>query len=120
MKSLFSLASLSLLFVACGSQYKKAEDSKNTTTQTVNPTTYAETITEAELKDMLYTYASDEFAGRETGTEGETKAINYLKAHYMSNNVAAAKGNNDYFQNPGVHYKEYYSFSFCKSGIHPD
>ena len=99
MKSLFSLASLSLLFVACGSQYKKAEDSKNTTTQTVNPTTYAETITEAELKDMLYTYASDEFAGRETGTEGETKAINYLKAHYMSNNVAAAKGNNDYFQN---------------------
>ncbi|HMB63621.1 MAG TPA: hypothetical protein VKN36_11145, partial [Eudoraea sp.] len=41
-------------------------------------TTYAETITESELKDYLFTYASDEFEGRETGKAGQKKAVEYL------------------------------------------
>lgn len=96
MKSLLSIASFSFLLTACGSQQKQVEQA--TTQQEVSPTTYAETITEAELKTLLYEYASDEFNGRETGTEGEEKAINFLKAHYMTYGVPAAKGNNDYFQ----------------------
>ena len=50
---------------------------------------YAESITEAELKAHLYTYASDEFMGREAGTEGETLAINFLKDYYESTGVSA-------------------------------
>ena len=97
MKSLLSIASLSLLLIACGSQQKKIETNTATTTA-VSPTTYAESITEADLKTMLYQYASDEFEGRETGTKGEEKAINFIKEHYASYGVQAAKGNDDYFQ----------------------
>ena len=45
---------------------------------------YAESITESELKTHLYTYASDEFMGREAGTEGEVLAINFLKDYCSS------------------------------------
>ncbi|WP_435625489.1 M28 family peptidase [Flagellimonas sp.] len=62
------------------------------------PETYAETITQEELKEHLYTYASDEFEGRETGTPGQKKAIEYLKSHYESLGIPAAKSDGDYFQ----------------------
>ena len=60
---------------------------------------YSETITSQELKEELYTYASDEFEGRETGTNGLTIAINYLKEHYVNLEVNAAKVDGNYFQN---------------------
>jgi len=50
---------------------------------------YAESITETELKTHLYTYASDEFMGREAGTDGETLAINFLKDYYDSIEVVS-------------------------------
>ena len=59
---------------------------------------YAESITEAELKTHLYTYASDEFMGREAGTEGETLAINFLKDYYESTGVSAGSTDGSYFQ----------------------
>ena len=38
----------------------------------VQPSTkYAQTITDKELKELLYVYASDYFAGREAGTRGQ-------------------------------------------------
>lgn len=58
----------------------------------------AETITEAELKEHLFIYASDEFEGRETGTEGQKKAVAYLQAEYEKLGIPAAKTNGDYFQ----------------------
>ncbi len=63
-----------------------------------SPSTYAETITEEELKTHLYTYASDEFEGRETGKIGQKKAVAYIKAHYEKLGIAAAKSDGDYFQ----------------------
>lgn len=60
---------------------------------------YAKSITEEELKTHLYTYASDDFEGRETGTEGQKKAVEYLKARYTEMDISAAKANGDYFQN---------------------
>ena len=39
---------------------------------------FAKTISEKDLKEHLYIYASDEFEGRDTGTEGEDMAIKYL------------------------------------------
>ena len=38
--------------------------------QAQNQETFASSITAEELKEKLYTYASDEFEGRETGTKG--------------------------------------------------
>ena len=67
--------------------------------QTQNQELYAKSITAEELKEKLYTYASDEFEGRETGTKGLTIAINYLKEQYVNLEVSSAKANGSYFQN---------------------
>ena len=71
MKNLACLSTLFLIF-SCGIEAQKTV------------TDYAESITETELKTHLYTYASDEFMGREAGTQGETLAINFLKDYYKS------------------------------------
>ncbi|MGV6832473.1 MAG: M28 family peptidase [bacterium] len=63
-----------------------------------DPTTYANTITEDELKEMLYIYASDDFQGRMTGEPGQKKAVEFIKAHYIENNIVSPLGNQDYFQ----------------------
>ena len=63
-----------------------------------NPTTYANSITASELKDMLYTFASDDFEGRLTGASGQKKAVNYLKQHYVDMQIPSALPNNEYFQ----------------------
>ena len=60
---------------------------------------YSKSITSEELKEKLYTYASDEFEGRETGTKGLKIAIKYLKDHYVNLEVDAAKGDGAYLQN---------------------
>ena len=43
---------------------------------------YGSSITQDELKEHLYIYASDEFEGRDTGDPGQKKAVNYIKEHY--------------------------------------
>lgn len=43
---------------------------------------YANTITEADMKEKLTVLASDDFAGRETGTEGQRKASIFLENFY--------------------------------------
>ncbi|WP_297707329.1 M28 family peptidase, partial [uncultured Eudoraea sp.] len=63
-----------------------------------DPQVYAETITEKELKEHLYIYASDEFQGRETGQPGQKKAVDYLQANYRAMGVPAAKEDGDYLQ----------------------
>jgi len=67
--------------------------------QAQNQETFASSITAEELKEKLYTYASDEFEGRETGTKGQKIAIEYLKNSYTNLGIAAAKADGDYFQN---------------------
>ncbi|MFD0799478.1 M28 family peptidase [Maribacter chungangensis] len=94
MKKTLSITILGL-FLACNSSQKTvAPNVKQAASQEV----YAETITEAELKEHLYVYASDEFEGRDTGAPGQKKAVAYLKAEYEKMVVPAAKPNGDYFQ----------------------
>ena len=83
------------LALACNSSQKTVSD---TPKPAVDPVPYAETITEEDLKEHLFTYASDEFEGRETGTPGQKKAVEYIKAHYQSLNVPPAQANGNYFQ----------------------
>src|SRR5690606_5298708 len=52
----------------------------------------------AELKEMLYVFASDEFAGRETGEPGQKLAVDYLKNQYVSLGIASPLSGDNYFQ----------------------
>jgi len=60
---------------------------------------YAQSITNKELKELLYVYASDFFAGREAGTKGQKLAVDFLKDHYISLGIDPAFGTSpSYFQ----------------------
>jgi len=59
---------------------------------------YGNTINAEDLKKHLYTYASDEFEGRETGEAGQKKAVEYLKNFYINHNIASPLDGDDYFQ----------------------
>ncbi len=85
------------LALGCNSSQKPVKDGSSNAKKD-NAPVYASTITEAELKTHLYTYASDDFEGRETGKPGQKKAVAYLKAEYEKMGIAAAKGGDDYFQ----------------------
>ncbi|WP_430967040.1 M28 family peptidase [Spongiimicrobium sp. 2-473A-2-J] len=87
------------LALACNSSQKTVIPTDENAGTAQPELTYAKTITEQELKDHLYTYASDEFEGRETGTPGQKKAVAYIKSEYEKMGVPAAKADGDYFQN---------------------
>lgn len=63
--------------------------------QTDNAAKYAGVITGANLKKHLTIIASDEFEGRETGTEGQRKAAAYIESQFKATGlkpVEALKG----------------------------
>ena len=91
---LLSLAVLS----ACNTSQKTVTEPSSTTDVEVDPSIYAQTITEEELKEHLFIYASDEFEGRETGKPGQKLASEYLKNAYVDMEVKAAQKDGNYFQ----------------------
>ncbi|MBQ4915237.1 M28 family peptidase [Maribacter sp. MMG018] len=94
-----TLLILAGLLVGCNSSQKTvSKENTSETTNIVSPVVYGETITQEELKDHLYIYASDEFEGRETGQPGQKKAIAYIKNEYEKLNIPPAKPDGDYFQ----------------------
>jgi hypothetical protein len=94
-----SLLIIAGILASCNSAQKTVTPSEQqVTVKSVDPVVYAETITEGELKDHLYIYASDEFEGRETGEPGQKKAIAYLKTAYEKLGIPPAKKDGDYFQ----------------------
>lgn len=69
----------------------------STDTESVDPAPLADVITAESLKKHLAIIASDEFEGRETGTEGNEKAANYIADQFKSFGLPAFnKGS--YFQ----------------------
>lgn len=85
MKKLFFLILIGLFSINSNSQLQKAKK-------------FAKTITADELKDHLYVYASDEFEGRNTGAEGQKKAVEYLRNFYIENEIEPGDPDKDYFQ----------------------
>ncbi len=85
------LCALAISIVACKAQQPKDIEE-------ANPVEYANTITASELKDHLYTFASDEFMGRETGEPGQKMAAEYLKKEYQTLGIPSPLGADDYFQ----------------------
>ena len=59
---------------------------------------YSNSITEKELKDLIYVYASDEFEGRNTGEPGQKLAVNFIRDFYKANDINKAVNTEDYFQ----------------------
>ena len=70
---------------------------------------YEKTITSSELKEALYTYASDDFEGRKTGEPGQKKAVEFIKNQYVSMGIPSPIAEGDYFQDIPE--------SFFKNGI---
>jgi len=68
MKKILLLTSALLMMFSCQKEATK-EDVVN----------YGSSITQDELKEHLYIYASDEFEGRDTGDLGQKKAVDYIK-----------------------------------------
>ncbi|MBQ0732929.1 M28 family metallopeptidase [Aquimarina celericrescens] len=59
---------------------------------------YAQSITAEELKEYLYTFAGDDFEGRDTGEPGQKKAAAFLKQQYKKIGIPSPLGGDDYFQ----------------------
>lgn len=95
-KSLF-IASIALSIFACGSKPQHVTQTENQVT--VDPTEYGNSITSEELKTLLYTFASDEFEGRDTGSKGQKMAVAFLKDHYVALGIPSPLPEGNYFQN---------------------
>ncbi len=85
------LFSLAVSLIGCKAQQPKEIEEANVIE-------YANTITPDELKEHLYTFASDEFEGREAGEPGQKKAAEYLKNEYKKLDIPSPLGGDDYFQ----------------------
>lgn len=72
---------------------------------TKSVTDYASSITSQELQELLYVYASDYFEGRETGTPGQKKAIDFLTHFYSTHSIQPAKGSINYLQPMALNIK---------------
>ncbi|MUU78397.1 M28 family peptidase [Winogradskyella endarachnes] len=98
MKKLLIFSCTALLILGCGSSTKNKTNTLPEKAVVADPTEYASTITSEELKTMLYTYASDEFEGRNTGEKGQKMAVEYLKEKYKEMGISTPLGGDDYFQ----------------------
>jgi hypothetical protein len=63
------------------------------------PANLAATITADDLRAHLSILASDEYEGRETGTEGNRKAAEYIANHFKSLGLPRIGDDNSYYQN---------------------
>jgi Zn-dependent M28 family amino/carboxypeptidase len=93
MKKILYVAS-AVAFMACGTSKEASKEDANVD----QAAKYAATITAKDLGNHLFTYASDEFEGRETGEPGQKTAVEYLKNFYVSQGIASPIGGDDYFQ----------------------
>lgn len=59
---------------------------------------YADSITAKELMENLYVYSSDYFQGRETGSIGQKRAVNFLQNFYRTTGIVGANGTKNYLQ----------------------
>ena len=86
-KKIFSLIVISFLTINFSYSFQTSKAKK-----------FAKSITEKELKEHLYIYASDEFEGRDTGEPGQKKAVEYLRNYYKSIGIEPGDLEGDYFQ----------------------
>src|SRR5690606_5728051 len=91
MKKVFFLLSVATL-LSCKGQQPAATENRDDANK------YLNTISSSELKTHLYIVASDEMQGRDTGSEGQKKAGQYIIDFYKKNNVPFPTGASNYYQ----------------------
>src|SRR5690606_16939859 len=79
-KITISAFTLSLIFACSGVKKTSEVVSEN---KDAIPEKYIRTITQNELKNHIFTIASDQMQGRDTGSEGQKKAGRYLIEQYQ-------------------------------------
>ncbi len=94
--SIFATFLVASLFGQMSIEFDENEHSVLTSTENAPP--YAATITATKLKNYLEVLASDEMEGRETGTEGQRKAADYIAAHFEKLGLPAIGDDESYFQ----------------------
>ncbi len=67
----------------------------------------ANSITAAEMKELLTVLASDEFEGRETGYPGNERAAQFINEYYNDLNTSKIGEDNSHFQNVQFHWNSW-------------
>jgi hypothetical protein len=80
----------------------------------------AESIQSKTLKDHVYVLASPEYQGRETGTEGNKKAADYISGQFKSYGIPPIPGDGDYFQEVAFSNIKWDSISLSIAGESAD
>ncbi|MDT0295170.1 M28 family metallopeptidase [Mesonia ostreae] len=99
-----------LLVAALGTMFSCSVQ-KDQSLSEANVETYGNTITSAELKEHLYTFASDEYQGRDTGEPGQKMAAEYLKKEYQKLNIASPLGDSYYQHIPSSFFNDKFKAS---------
>lgn len=77
----------------------------------------AQTIQVNTLHDHVYTLASPEFEGRETGTEGNHKAALYIASQFKADGIQPIAGDTNYFQEVSFSSIKWSSNALTISGV---
>ncbi len=85
-----------LLFLLCSSYAMQAQESVEIVP--IEPDQYANTITADDLRQLLVPLASDQFEGRETGTDGQIKAARFIADKFRSYGLPKVGEEKSYFQ----------------------
>ena len=70
----------------------------NAFSQKADPAPFAHTISPTELREYLTVLTADSLEGRETGTEGNLKAAQYIARHFEKLGLPKVVNKNSYFQ----------------------
>jgi hypothetical protein len=113
-----------IFLAACSPKISNTVDYKSLTADLLNE------IKEESLKKNLYTIASDEMQGRETGSTGQKKAGEYMIDFYKKNNISFPTGATTFYQPiPASYFKKAFSpklpdseniWAFIKGSEKPD
>ena len=65
---------------------------------------YAESMSEDDLKKLVYTLADDKYEGRKTGEKGQKIAAEFIVDYYKNLGISAANDDGNYLQHIPVEY----------------
>ena len=97
MKKITLFAFLIIGLVSCKSNKKTTHNGISSKLTIIQK--FSNTINVKDAKKHLYTLASDEYEGRETGKKGQKMAAKYLSKQYEKFGIKGIHGTQNYFQN---------------------
>ncbi len=78
---------------------------------------FAGTIESKSIKEHVYVLASNDFQGRETGSEGNRKAAEYIAGQFASYGIPPIPGEHDYFQEVAFSNVKWSAMELTVSGL---